>query len=211
MLELSDRRRKIRLGGDWEDRLFPVRTRLAQFVAGQADRRPDLAGARWQSRMRVSPAGPQAVLRCRVEGAARGAASGLAIQKVVTLGEDRCRLLGAVRLRNDSKKARSLLFAAEMRFEIKDGLVNRVGETLPMRRFALQDPERRLRLLFRLSRPARLWHFPLERREQACDQWIRRFDGVSLTWLWPVALRRGGTWSVRWEVESASPQESFEV
>ena len=101
-----------------------------------------------------------------------------------------------VRLKNRSTRRATFLFGSEQVLSLKDAHVNRVGEADGIRRFSVVDPAARLEVSWAFSRPARLWHFPLEsvRGEE------RVYQGICLVWLWPVTLEPGRSWAVRWEL-----------
>ncbi|MBI3318696.1 MAG: DUF1926 domain-containing protein [Candidatus Omnitrophica bacterium] len=108
------------------------------------------------------------------------------------------------RLTNRSRSMLAFLFGTEVALGLKDAHVNRVGEARGIRRFAVTDPLERLQAGFSLSRPARLWHFPLENSTESARGICRTYRGVSLTFLWPVRLGPRRSWSVAAQVQMES-------
>jgi hypothetical protein len=88
------------------------------------------------------------------------------------------------------------LFGSEMHLEMLDAHFNRLGEAPGVRRFSVVDPLARKEVCVTLSRPARLWHFPIEGVSGNGASAQRVYQGLCMTCLWPVRLAPGGSWRV---------------
>lgn len=104
-------------------------------------------------------------------------------------------------LTNASGQRLKFLFATQTVLDLKDAHVNRMGEANGVRRFAVVDPIRRLQVSWALSKAARIWYFPLE-----SGQGMRRtYQGVSLSYLWPLTLAPRGSWEVTFRMKVGPP------
>lgn len=99
------------------------------------------------------------------------------------------------------------LFGVEWTLRLKDAHVNRVGSACGVRRFSVVDPVRRVEVSWAFSRPARLWHFPVEGVWGSGGRIGRTYEGVCLIFLWPVRFSGGtsGRWRALCEVKLGSP------
>lgn len=168
---------------------------VRQMARGTACRMKGLFGARWKGKVRRRSGTVQAVIETR--GLIR-------FRRTIILRADSGTITFAERLENPSRRAVAFLFGAALALNLKDAHVNRVGEAEGLRRFAVVDPAVRMEVQWDFSRPARLWHFPLETRSGP-DGTERAYRGVSLTALWAVVLRPKGAWAARWDLTIESP------
>ena len=125
----------------------------------------------------------------------------LTVKKSVQTVKGRREKIIRYHLTNASSRRLKFLFAAQTVLDLKDAHVNRMGEADGVRRFAVVDPIRRLQVSWALSRAARLWYFPLE-----SGQGMRRtYQGVSLSYLWPLTLAPRGSWEVTFQMKMGPP------
>ena len=199
LLELSDKAAECNLldapRGGWVDHLLGVEATVKSFQKGKA---PDLERPRkarlW--RARVSPNLQMTLTRRTHVGAGPDAAT-VEQKKSVTLPSRGRKLSFTHQIRNTSKGPLSLLYACELNLNLKDVHVNRLGEVSGLRRFSVLDPALRLEVSWDFSEPARIWYFPLETETPPRE---RVYQGVRLTFVWPVRLVSGRTWSLRWRM-----------
>lgn len=184
--------------GGGVDHAFSPGASVREMARGQAQEMKGLFGARAQGRVERSGRSVRAVITSRGR---------LLRQKTVTLRTDSREVLFTERLENLSRAPVTFLFGSELILNLKDAHVNRIGEVEDLSRFSVVDPAARLEVGWSFSRPARLWHFPLESlgpgRRGAPRE--RAYQGVSLTALWPVELAPHAVWQVRWELVIHSP------
>ena len=193
LLELSDKRAgRNLLRSGWVDHLlFPSAT-VKEFSEGRAREWGGLGGS-YAAQVRERKGFVEAVLS--------KAALGMKVRKGAALSLTGRRVVFTHRLSNTSGRPVKFLFASELTFNLKDAHVNRLGEAPGVRRFAVLDPAARLQVSLAFSRPARLWHFPLEAGSGA----QRVYQGVKLTGVWPVALPARGSWQLTWELKVEEP------
>ena len=67
------------------------------------------------------------------------------------------------------------------------------------------DPSVRLQVCWAFDKTARLWYFPLETVSDSERGMERTYQGVSLTFLWPVRLLPRSSWSVSWTIRVEAP------
>lgn len=149
-------------------------------------------------------------MRSFAEGKAReilpeGRRKALTFVRTVSFLEDEGRTRLHYRLKNRLRKSLGFLFGSEMNLNLLDAHFNRLGEAVGVRRFALVDPLARKECTVALSRPARLWYFPVETIRQDRKRTERVYQGVRVTCVWEVRLAPGGTWTVRAEIGSREP------
>lgn len=193
LLELSDRRAgRNLLHSGWTDHLFVPSATVKEFSKEGARELGGLGGS-----YAVEVRGRKGF----VEAVLTKAAPGMKVRKTAALSVTGRRVVFTHRLTNTSGRPMKFLFASELLFNLKDAHVNRLGEAPGVRRFAVLDPAARLQVSLAFSRPARLWHFPLEKGAGA----RRVYQGVKLAGVWPVALPARGSWDLKWELSVEEP------
>lgn len=189
----------------WIDHLFPAESEVQAFARGAAEEMGDFLNGsyegKWKSlrdsvHLSLSRSG-----RIRIEGEDHP----MTIKKTLTLPSKGRVLRFTHQLINPSTHPLSFLFGTELNLSLKDAHVNRIGEASGIRRFNVVDPAVRLEALWGFSRPARLWHFPLETVSDSERGMERTYQGVSLTFLWPITLEPCGSWAVEWEWRIEAP------
>jgi len=115
------------------------------------------------------------------------------------------------RLNNPSSRPIRFRFGSEMDLGLLDAHFNRVGEAIGLRRFALVDPMSRKTVAVSLSRPARVWHMPLEDVRSNGRHLERSFRGIRIACVWTIRLRPHGTWSVSMEIDSHEAEAAEEI
>lgn len=202
VVELSDKvaaRNLLDGQAGLRDHLFPAGAGLESFLRGDAPEARGFAGGRYRGRLKRSRSSVQAVLSRRGALPAPGDGA-VSYTKSVEISSSGRRVRVRQHLRGGARRQR-FLFATEIGLGLKDAHVNRIGEAAGIRRFAVVDPAARLQVSWSFSRPARLWHFPVESGAGL----HRVYQGVRLTWLWPVELGPRRCWEVRWEMTMGSP------
>ena len=183
------------------DHLFSPETPLRAFATGAAQELGDFVEGPFEGRLIRSGGTAQAVLTRSGRVTADGAAWPVKLSKTIQMGVPKERSVRvAYRLTNLASRHLTFLFGSESSLNLKDAHVNRIGEAQGVRRFSVTDPASHLRVSWVLSAAARLWHFPLETVSDSERGLERNYQGVSLTWLWPLALPPKGSWTVRWEM-----------
>lgn len=169
---------------------------VQRFARGREPELSDLGTGRFAARVARRSGSPHAVLvregRLRLEGGQR-----LRLTKTITLPARGSGVRFTYRLENLSARPMRFQFASGLSLNLKDAHVNRTGEVSGVRRFSVSDPAARLELALAFSRPARLWHFPLE----AGSGLQRIYRGVRLTGTWPVRLAAGRSWQVQYALK----------
>ncbi len=193
LLELSDRRaQRNLLHSGWTDHLFAPAATVKEFSRGGVRELTNLGGA-YDARVREGKSSVLAVLE--------RATPVLKARKTAALSSRGRSVVFTHRLTNTSGRPMKFLFASEVTFNLKDAHVNRLGEAPGVRRFAVLDPAARLQVSLAFSRPARLWHFPLETGTGA----RRVYRGVKLAGVWPVSLPARGSWDLKWKLSVEDP------
>ncbi len=122
------------------------------------------------------------------------------LTKKITLARSGQSVQVAYRLTNPARHRFSFLFGVEWNLNLKDAHVNRIGDAEQIRRFAVTDPVVHRTVSWAFSREARLWYFPIETVSDSERGVERTYQGVNLTFLWPVELSPGGSWEVACEL-----------
>lgn len=189
----------------WIDHLLDTDSEVQAFARGASEEIGDFLHGSYEGKWKQSGRAVQAVLtrqgRIRIDEVEHP----LSVKKTVTLASEGRTLRFAQQLINRSNHALSFLFGTEFNLGLKDAHVNRIGEAEGIRRFSVVDPAARLELLWEFSRPARLWHFPLETVSDSERGMERTYQGVSLTFLWHLKLAARGSWAVQWEWRLQAP------
>ena len=203
LLKFSDKvakRNLLGVKGCVEHAFSPV-TQVVSFARSEAKELSDFPSGCYLARVDQSQGYHRASLSRQGWVRLNGVRRPVKMTKTVTLLTRGRKVLFTQQLQNPSARSISFLFASELNLNLKDAHVNRTGEAPGVQRFAVVDPAARLQVSWAFSRPARLWHFPLEKGSGA----NRVFEGMSLTSVWPVQICPRGSWQVRWEVAVGAP------
>ncbi len=184
----------------WMDRLFPLEEDVHSVARGGGREMGDFVEGPYEGTLRRQRDSVQAVLTRRGRVRIEGVDHPLTLKKTVTLPAKGRAITVTYQWANASAHPVSFLFGSETNLALKDAHVNRIGQARGIRRFSVTDPAARLSVGWAFSRPAQLWHFPLETVSDSERGMERTYQGVSLTFLWPLTLSGRGSWQVRWEV-----------
>lgn len=203
LLELSDRQSaRNLLESGWIDHLFPAGTGVEEFARGRARELSNLFSSAYEAQVEESESSTQAVLSRAAELGKGKTAQALLVRKTVALPAGGRRVMFSHSFTNVSARSMEFLFASEMTLRLKDAHVNRIGEAPGVKRFAVLDPAARLEAGLSFSRPARLWHFPVETGSGL----QRVYHGVKLAGVWPVRLAPKKSWQLKWEFTVEEPR-----
>jgi len=209
VLELSDKVAERNLCDTWVrergvgrqagfmDHALPLNSDVRTFACGRARELGDFKQGRYVGRIVRTRGQLQAVLRRTAPIRLKGARHSVSLTKTIGLTAQGRTLSVAHELINRSSRPISFLFGSQLCLTLKDAHVNRMGEAQGIRRFALVDPAEQLQVSWAFSRAARFWHFPMETTFGATSRRIRSYQGVNLTFLWPIRLAPRGSWKVR--------------
>lgn len=186
------------------DHLLPFDSEVASFSRGAAEELGDFLEGPCEGNLQRSAGSACAVLSRQGHVRLHGEEHPLRLRKTVTLTAKDRLVTVTHQLVNASTQPLSFLFGSEMNLGLKDAHVNRTGQAQGIRRFALVDPSLRLKVSWILSREARLWYFPLETVSDSERGMERTYQGVSMTFLWPISLKPGGSWRASWSLRVES-------
>ncbi|MBI3333116.1 MAG: DUF1926 domain-containing protein [Candidatus Omnitrophica bacterium] len=186
------------------DHLFSTEADFQDFARGGSRELGDFVEGSYRGRIQRSGGFVRGILTRQGRIHLEGAEQPVRLRKSVTLPADGRRFTVAHQLLNGSVRPLKFLFGSEMNFGLKDAHLNRIGEAEGIRRFELVDPSARLKVSWTFSRPARLWYFPLETLSDSERGMERTYQGVNLTFLWPLTLAPRGSWTVTGEIEMES-------
>lgn len=182
------------------DHAFGLTSSVQEFASGAAAELGDFVETPYKTRLRRSK--NQAAAVFSREGCVRmeGVDCPLQMTKTIALSGKNSTLTVTHQLVNASARRLVFLFGSEMNLALKDAHVNRVGEAQGVQRFSVIDPALEVSVLWSLSQPARLWYFPLETLSDSERGLERTYQGVNVTFLWPIDLASNGRWSVMQEL-----------
>lgn len=186
------------------DHLFSLESQVEALARGQAEDLGDFLEAPYQGRIRRGRGRVEAVLSREGRIRLGGADHPLRLEKRVSLSSKERGFSVRYRLSNRSEIRLEFLFGSELNLNLKDAHVNRIGEAEGIERFSVTDPALRLKADWDFGLPTRLWYFPVETVSDSEKGMERNFQGVSLTFLWPVALEPGASWQVQWQFKVES-------
>jgi len=186
------------------DHLLPSDSEVASFSRGVVEELGDFLEGPCEGRLQRSASSACAVLSRQGHVRLHGEEHPLRLRKTVTLTAKDRLVTVTHQLVNSSTQPLSFLFGSELNLGLKDAHVNRTGQAQGIRRFALVDPSLRLKVSWVLHREARLWYFPLETVSNSERGMERTYQGVSLTFLWPISLEARGSWKVSWSLKVES-------
>ena len=190
----------------WIDHLLTPGAQLQEFVHGKREETEtgDFLEGRYESRMKQAAGSVEAVLTRNGTVTVSGDPQPLSLTKKIRLTGRGRAVAVSYQLVNTSNRRLEFLFGNESSFSLKDAHVNRIGEADGIERFAVTDPAAHLQICWAFSRPARLWYFPLETVSDSDRGMERTYQGVNLTFLWPLTLEPNGSWTVSWRFQIES-------
>ncbi len=184
----------------WIDHGMPLDASVQALAQGEVKEMGDFLEGPYQWQMKRTALGLQAVLSRVGKIRCDGTLCPLKITKTIGIAAELRLLKGAYQLINRSTHRLAFLFGSELNLNLKDAHVNRMGEAQGVKRFSVTDPAFRLEVSWKFDREARLWYFPIETVSDSERGMERTYQGVSLTFLWPITLSPGGSWKVHWEM-----------
>ena len=187
------------------DHLLAPDAELQSFARGAAQELGDFVEGPYQGQAARSSASARAVLSRKGGLTLNGVFHPIHLTKKIEIFKKERVVTVTYRIANPASETTSFLFGSEINLGLKDAHVNRVGEADGIRRFAVVDPSVRLQVSWDFNRAARLWYFPLETVSDSDRGLERTYQGVSLTFLWPLALSSHGSWGVTWTFRVESP------
>ncbi|MBI3616314.1 MAG: DUF1926 domain-containing protein [Candidatus Omnitrophica bacterium] len=186
------------------DHILSPDAQVHPFSCGAVEELGDFLAGPYEGRLKLSKNSAQAVLTRKGRLRVNGVDLPLGLRKTITLSAKDRAVSIAYQLDNGSAEPLNVLFGSELNLGLKDAHVNRIGQTQGIRRFAVVDPALHLQVSWTFNRPARLWYFPLETVSDSERGMERTYQGVSLTFLWPVRLGPAKSWRVAWTLEMES-------
>lgn len=184
------------------DHCFAPEEEAGSFASSQARELGDFIGGPYTFQVKRLGLGVKLAMARTGKLSLKGEDHPLRLAKGLTLPARGRGFAVTYRLTNASRAPLSFLFGSETNLGVKDAHVNRVGQADGIRRFSVLDPGARLEVSWSLSRPARLWHFPIETISDSERGLERTYQGASLTFLWRVDLKAGQSWQVSYRLQA---------